>query len=78
MTSIADQGVDPAEAQVSRSLKVEEVAALFRVSPRTIARWADAGLLACTRTLGGVSGRGHRRFEEAEVHALLGTAGSAR
>lgn len=71
MTSIADHDVDAAEAATSRPLKAAEVAALFCVSPRTISRWADAGLLACTRTLGGVSGRGHRRFAEDDVQALL-------
>jgi excisionase family DNA binding protein len=43
-----------------------EVAALFRVDPKTVTRWAKSGKLACIRTLGG-----HRRYLEAEVTALL-------
>jgi excisionase family DNA binding protein len=44
-----------------------EVAALFRVDPKTVTRWAKAGKLSSIRTLGG-----HRRYREAEVRALLG------
>lgn len=43
-----------------------EVAALFRVEPKTVTRWAKAGKLTAIRTLGG-----HRRFKEAEVRARL-------
>lgn len=43
-----------------------EVAAAFRVDPKTVSRWAAAGRLPCTRTLGG-----HRRFPAGEVAALL-------
>lgn len=42
-----------------------EVAALFRVSPKTVARWSRAGKLTALRTLGG-----HRRFRVEEVKAL--------
>lgn len=42
-----------------------EVAALFRVSPKTVARWSRAGKLTALRTLGG-----HRRFRMDEVQAL--------
>ncbi len=44
-----------------------EVAALFRVDPKTVTRWAKAGKISSIRTLGG-----HRRFREAEVRELLG------
>lgn len=44
-----------------------EVAALFRVDPKTVTRWAKAGKLSSIRTLGG-----HRRYRESEVKALLG------
>jgi excisionase family DNA binding protein len=47
-------------------LKPAEVAAMFRVDPKTVTRWAQAGKLTSIRTLGG-----HRRYREAEVHALL-------
>jgi excisionase family DNA binding protein len=43
-----------------------EVAALFRVDPKTVTRWAKAGKLTSIRTLGG-----HRRYRENEVRALL-------
>ena len=43
-----------------------EVAALFRVDPKTVTRWAQEGKLSAIRTLGG-----HRRFRAAEVYALL-------
>ncbi len=43
-----------------------EVAALFRVDPKTVTRWAKAGKLTSIRTLGG-----HRRYREVEVRALL-------
>lgn len=43
-----------------------EVAALFRVDPKTVTRWAKAGKLDSIRTLGG-----HRRYRAAEVHELL-------
>lgn len=44
-----------------------EVAVLFRVDPKTVTRWANAGKLQAVRTLGG-----HRRFYEGEVRNLLG------
>lgn len=44
-----------------------EVAALFRVNPKTVTRWARAGKITAVRTLGG-----HRRFHAAEIHAFLG------
>lgn len=43
-----------------------EVAALFRVDPKTVARWAKQGRIASIRTLGG-----HRRFRREAVMALL-------
>ncbi|MEV8635521.1 BldC family transcriptional regulator [Streptosporangium sp. NPDC051023] len=43
-----------------------EVAALFRVDPKTVNRWAKAGKLTSVRTIGG-----HRRYKEAEIRALL-------
>jgi excisionase family DNA binding protein len=43
-----------------------EVAQLFRVSPKTVTRWARAGKLTAMRTLGG-----HRRFRETEVRSFL-------
>ena len=47
-------------------LTPSEVAALFRVDPKTVTRWAKAGKLTSIRTLGG-----HRRYLATEVHSLL-------
>lgn len=43
-----------------------EVAALFRVNPKTVTRWARSGKLTAVRTLGG-----HRRFRASEVRQCL-------
>ena len=43
-------------------LTPSEVAALFRVDPKTVTRWAKAGKLTSIRTLGG-----HRRYRQSEV-----------
>jgi excisionase family DNA binding protein len=43
-----------------------QVATMFRVDPKTVARWAKAGRLTPIRTLGG-----HRRYRETEVRAML-------
>ncbi|HET8717367.1 MAG TPA: BldC family transcriptional regulator [Nocardioidaceae bacterium] len=43
-----------------------EVAAMFRVDPKTVTRWAKAGKVTSIRTLGG-----HRRYRESEVRALM-------
>jgi excisionase family DNA binding protein len=49
-----------------RLLTPGEVAALFRVDPKTVTRWATAGRIGSIRTPGG-----HRRFRESEVKTLL-------
>ena len=54
----------PTEAE--KLLTPAEVASLFRVDPKTVTRWAQAGKLSAVRTLGG-----HRRFHESEVRQLL-------
>jgi excisionase family DNA binding protein len=43
-----------------------EVAAMFRVDPKTVTRWAKAGKLSSIRTLGG-----HRRYRAEEVQRFL-------
>src|SRR5262245_4497020 len=55
-----------------RLLTPAEVAAMFRVDPKTVTRWARDGRLTAVRTLGG-----HRRYLESEVLALLRAAHSA-
>ena len=44
-------------AETEALLTPGEVAAMFRVTPKTVTRWAEAGKLPVVRTLGG-----HRRF----------------
>jgi len=50
----------------NRLLTPSEVAALFRVDPKTVTRWAQQGKLHSIRTLGG-----HRRYSEAEIQQSL-------
>lgn len=57
----------PQQQEDSRLLTPAEVAALFRVDPKTVTRWAQQGKIRSIRTLGG-----HRRYSEAEVQAFLG------
>ena len=53
-------------SNAERLLTPGEVAALFRVDPKTVTRWASAGRIGSIRTPGG-----HRRFRESEVKTLL-------
>jgi excisionase family DNA binding protein len=43
-----------------------EVAKIFSVDPKTVARWAKAGKLPSTQTPGG-----HRRYRRLDVRAAL-------
>lgn len=47
-------------------LTPSEVAAMFRVNPKTVTRWAKAGKISAIRTLGG-----HRRFNATEILRYL-------
>lgn len=47
-------------------LTPSEVAAKFRVDPKTVTRWAKAGRISSIRTPGG-----HHRFSAADIYALL-------
>jgi excisionase family DNA binding protein len=49
-------------------LSRSEVAEMFSVSPNTVTRWAEAGILPCVRTLGG-----HRRYERNTILELART-----
>lgn len=49
-----------------RLLTPGEVAAMFRVDPKTVTRWAKAGRIGSVRTPGG-----HNRFRESEVRAFM-------
>jgi excisionase family DNA binding protein len=54
------------EPQAETLLTPAEVAALFRVNPKTVTRWARAGKITAIRTLGG-----HRRFPASEIRRCL-------
>ncbi len=56
---------EPSPTPSRRKLSAGEVAQLLDVSTRTVRRWADAGLLDCTRTLGG-----DRRFDADYIDAV--------
>jgi excisionase family DNA binding protein len=51
-----------------RYLRTAQVAELLQVSPKTVSRWAQEGMLPYFRTLGG-----HRRYPDREIRALLET-----
>ena len=57
------------DVQPDRLLTPAEVAALLRVDPKTVTRWAEQGKLHAIRTLGG-----HRRYRETEILAFLAEA----
>jgi excisionase family DNA binding protein len=54
------------EARRDPLLTSAEVAMLFRVSPKTVTRWARVGKLAAMRTMGG-----HRRYRLSDVQRSL-------
>ena len=60
VSNMADQ------PQADALLTPAEVAALFRVNPKTVTRWARAGKITAIRTLGG-----HRRFRASEIRRCL-------
>jgi len=53
-----------------RLLTPGEVAAMFRVDPKTVTRWAAAGRICRVKTPGG-----HGRYRESEIRELLEGAG---
>lgn len=58
--------MDARQSEQDTLLTPSEVAALFRVDPKTVTRWAKSGKISSIRTLGG-----HRRYRESEVRQLL-------
>lgn len=58
------------DGSADQLLTPSEVAARFRVDPKTVTRWANAGKISSIRTLGG-----HRRFRATEVEDLLLASG---
>ena len=61
------------QSQPEEYMTPAEVAALFRVDPTTVRRWAADGRLSSTRTPGN-----HRRYKTSEVYALLDEGRTAR
>lgn len=55
-----------AETEYETLLTPSEVAAIFRVDPKTVCRWAKTGKLPSVRTIGG-----HRRYPERAVREML-------
>jgi excisionase family DNA binding protein len=55
-----------AKQETEELLTPSEVAAMFRVNPKTVTRWARSGKISAIRTLGG-----HRRFKASEIHKYL-------
>jgi excisionase family DNA binding protein len=53
-----------------RLLTPKEAAALIRVEPQTLARWARAGRLSFATT-----GGGHRRYWQSDVEEMAGVRG---
>ena len=68
----SDRDDHKALPDADRLLTPAEVAAMFRVDPKTVTRWARDGRLTAVRTLGG-----HRRYLESEVLGLLRAARTA-
>ena len=56
---------EPRSTENERYIKTAEVAAILRVSPKTVSRWAKDGKLPHLITLGG-----HRRFPRTEIEEL--------
>ncbi len=63
---ISSDGTFAVDDTTERLLTPGEVAAMFRVDPKTVNRWARMGRLDSVRTPSG-----QRRYREAEVRALL-------
>jgi len=58
--------------QQEELLTPSEVAAMFRVNPKTVTRWARSGKISAIRTLGG-----HRRFRKSEITRILAEGGES-
>jgi excisionase family DNA binding protein len=60
----------PQNSEHEELLTPSEVAAMFRVNPKTVTRWARSGKISAIRTLGG-----HRRFRKSEITRILDEGG---
>jgi excisionase family DNA binding protein len=63
---VMDKAEKRTKSESEALLTPAEVAALFRVDPKTVTRWTKTGTLTSIRTL-----EGHRRYRETEVRQLL-------
>jgi excisionase family DNA binding protein len=61
---------NPQNSEHEELLTPSEVAAMFRVNPKTVTRWARSGKISAIRTLGG-----HRRFRKSEITRILAEGG---
>jgi excisionase family DNA binding protein len=61
---------EPRPSEHEELLTPSEVAAMFRVNPKTVTRWARSGKISAIRTLGG-----HRRFRKSEITRILAEGG---
>jgi excisionase family DNA binding protein len=61
-----DAGTGQVDDGPEELLTPSEVAAMFRVNPKTVTRWNRTGKISAIRTLGG-----HRRFRASEIRRLL-------
>ena len=66
-TTVRTESALPQTTQ-PRYLRTAQVAELLQVSPKTVSRWAQEGMLPYVRTLGG-----HRRYPDREIRALRET-----
>jgi excisionase family DNA binding protein len=64
--STPEESSDTARDEPEELLTPSEVAAMFRVNPKTVTRWHRTGKVSAIRTLGG-----HRRFRASEIKRLL-------
>lgn len=62
----ARASAEGADDEPEELLTPSEVAAMFRVNPKTVTRWHRTGKVSAIRTLGG-----HRRFKASEIRRLL-------
>jgi excisionase family DNA binding protein len=67
-----DAGNTPSSDDGEELLTPSEVAAMFRVNPKTVTRWARSGKISAIRTLGG-----HRRFRKSEITRILADGGES-